>query len=451
MATRTPTRTSGLRADLIAAGAALALVAAAIAVGFGAGVRLFGSTHFPGAPDSFGEWPVLAQWLPHVGPGTPLAVVVAVAGITWGPTLAQRLSWRRALAATYGLGIAWTFSLALVDGWTRGIANQLTSQDEYLAAVPGITDIPRMLETFAGRILDYQPDSWITHVAGHPPGITLLFVWLDRIGLGGGAWAAVVCVLVGGLVTVAVPTTIAALGDPDRARLALPFLALFPGAVWMGVSADALFAGVTACGVALLAVGAVRQRWALCFAGGVLLGCGIFLSYGLMLMGVIALSAVLVAGSWKALAWAVPGALVVVAAFLVAGFWWVDGYHLVVERYYQGIANFRPYGYWVWADLASLVFVLGPATAAGLRRSAVDGFLRLRPSATVAMTRGALLAVLAADLSGLSKSEVERIWLPFAVWLVAACALLPRRTHRWWLAGQAVLALAVNHLLLTNW
>jgi hypothetical protein len=59
--------------------------------------------------------------------------------------------------------------------------------------------------------------------------------------------------------------------------------------------------------------------------------------------------------------------------------------------------------------------------------------------------------VLAADLSGLSKAEVERIWLPFAVWLVAAAALLPAQQIRWWLTAQAVVALAVNHLLLTTW
>jgi hypothetical protein len=34
---------------------------------------------------------------------------------------------------------------------------------------------------------------------------------------------------------------------------------------------------------------------------------------------------------------------------------------------------------------------------------------------------------------------------------VVACALLPRRHVRWWLVGQAVLALAVNHLLFTVW
>jgi methylthioxylose transferase len=63
----------------------------------------------------------------------------------------------------------------------------------------------------------------------------------------------------------------------------------------------------------------------------------------------------------------------------------------------------------------------------------------------------AALAVLTADLSGLSKAEVERIWLPFAVWLIPAAGLLPAQRARGWLSAQAVLALLVNHLLLTTW
>ena len=62
----------------------------------------------------------------------------------------------------------------------------------------------------------------------------------------------------------------------------------------------------------------------------------------------------------------------------------------------------------------------------------------------------AVAAVVVADLTGLSKAEVERIWLPFAVWLVVPCALLLPRP-RLWLSAQALLALGVNHLLLTVW
>jgi hypothetical protein len=41
--------------------------------------------------------------------------------------------------------------------------------------------------------------------------------------------------------------------------------------------------------------------------------------------------------------------------------------------------------------------------------------------------------------------------LPFAVWLPAGVALLPIRGRRGWLAAQAVVALLVNHLVLTGW
>lgn len=419
-----------IRGDVVA----LVLLIAAIAVGFGFGVRLSGSKHFPGAPDTFGEWPVLGEWLPHVGIGTPLAIMVAVAVVAWGPDLAARLRWRTALLLAYATSAGWILSLALVDGWQRGVAGQLTSQDEYLSAVPAITDTGVFLRTFTARILDFQPDSLITHVAGHPPGATLVFVWLDRLGLSGGGWAAIVCVLVGALTAVAVPVTVAALGKPDLARATLPFSVLFPGAVWMGVSADALFAGVTACGIALLAL---RTRTS-ALVGGVLLGFGAFLSYGLALIAVVALAVCASTRSWRTLGLAVPAACAVVAAFAWAGFWWFDGYHLVVERYYQGIANDRPYWYWVWANLACLALVIGPAVAAGLPRA-----LRFP------LVTAAVVAVVLADVSGLSKSEVERIWLPFAVWLVPAAGLLPR--PRAWLAAQAVTALMVNHLLLTNW
>jgi len=63
----------------------------------------------------------------------------------------------------------------------------------------------------------------------------------------------------------------------------------------------------------------------------------------------------------------------------------------------------------------------------------------------------ALAAILCADLSMLSKAEVERIWLPFAVWLTAAPALLPVRSHRWWLGVNVIGALLLNHVIFTNW
>ena len=41
--------------------------------------------------------------------------------------------------------------------------------------------------------------------------------------------------------------------------------------------------------------------------------------------------------------------------------------------------------------------------------------------------------------------------MPFTVWLVAATALLPRPSLRFWLALNVIGALALNHFILTNW
>ncbi|WP_432847874.1 hypothetical protein ACQPXB_44015 [Amycolatopsis sp. CA-161197] len=449
-------RRAGTRGDAIAVGAALVLVATAAAVGLyynrpNSGVVIYAPTA-----------PIFAHWLPHVGLGSVFAVLVAAAVVLWGPAVTTRLSWRRALAAGYATSLAWIFSLAMIDGWSRGFTGRLTTPQEYLHEVPGITDIPRFLREFSSRILDFQPNSWTTHVSGHPPGATLVFVWLDHLGLRGGAWASTAVILVAALVAVAVPATVALLGRQSAARAVLPFAVLSPGAVWLGVSADGLFAGVTATGIALLALASVGftrgRRYAVptALASGVLLGYGAFLSYGLVLLGLVALAVAVLGRQWRAAALAVVGALAVVAAFALAGFWWLDGYRLVVERYYQGIATLRPYSYWVWADLAAVAVAAGPAVVAAARRGVTGAFLPesrrgLLRDPVLLLGIAAVVTIVFADVSGLSKAEVERIWLPFGAWLLPMTALLPAPGRRWWLAGQAVTALAVNHLLLTSW
>jgi methylthioxylose transferase len=406
-----------------------ALVAAAVVVGAVLNLR-----HVPIHADAA---PLFAVWHPHAGPGTPAALAVAVAVVRYGPGLAQRLPWHRLAWFGYGVCLLWTVSLALVDGWSRGIAERLTPQAEYLHDVPKVHGIGAPLAGFDSHILDFRPGSWATHVAGHPPGAFLVFVGLDRIGLPGGVPAALLCILVGATAPVSVAYAVRALGYQDAARAALPFLVLFPGVVWVGASADGFFAGVVAAGLALLAAG----RGLL---GGLVLGGALYLSYGLVLAGLLALAVLWLRRRAGTAATAGLGVAGVVAAFTAAGFWWPTGYHLVVRRYFQGWAAERPYGYWVWADLAALLLCTGPAIGPALLRLPRRAGIALVPLA-------ALAAIVAADLSGLSKAEVERIWLPYAIWLLVATAWLPARQHRAWLAAQALTALAVNHLLLTPW
>lgn len=440
----------GRYADLSAVLAAALLVLAAVLVG-----RHIQDTY----RTLFVHWPPLfADWDPHVGPGTPAAVLVGAAVVAYGPNLAVRLPWRGLLAAAWGGSLAWTWSLALVDGWQRGVAGRLTSPNEYLTVIGRFHDIPATLRDFTHHIVSGTPAPWPAHIAGHPPAATLTFVLLDRAGLHGGGWAGAWCVTVGSTAGAAVLVAVRALAAERLARRAAPFLVLLPATVWVGASADGYFAAVAAWTVALLALAVTGRSVAWAAAAGLLYGLTCYLSYGLTLFALIG-AAVLVIGRRRVrarpviLVLLVAGAAVVPLGFTFAGFDWWQGYRLLVTRYYQGVGGTRPYGYWVWANLACTVIITGPATVAGLRRAGAVLVRRrtapgpeLRLAFLVCVT---LLALLIADLSGMSKAETERIWLPFAMWLPAAGAFLP--APRIWLTAQAVLALLLNHLLFTGW
>jgi hypothetical protein len=67
---------------------------------------------------------------------------------------------------------------------------------------------------------------------------------------------------------------------------------------------------------------------------------------------------------------------------------------------------------------------------------------------------GALAVVGAAMISGMSKGEVERIWLPFAIWLLPAGAALAAFRYRataGWLGVQATTAIVVASVVKTSW
>jgi hypothetical protein len=181
----------------------------------------------------------------------------------------------------------------------------------------------------------------------------------------------------------------------------------------------------------------------------------VMLSYGLPLLGVLAVAVLVIARSWRPLPWAVGAAVVVVLLFAAGGFVWWDAYPVLVERYWAGIASDRPFGYWVWGNLAALVLSAGPIVGASLviageRLDAVRerlGGVRV----IVLLVVAAALIVVLADLSQMSKAEVERIWLPFVPWLLLGAALLPERARRPALGIQVIAALGVQHLLATPW
>jgi hypothetical protein len=100
----------------------------------------------------------------------------------------------------------------------------------------------------------------------------------------------------------------------------------------------------------------------------------------------------------------------------------IDGYvHLVRRRLLVvrrcrghrvrilgGHGQFRIWNYFIFANLVVALFAAGPATLLGLTK--------LRDKRLRILVDGALAAVIAADLSQLSKAETGRIWLLFYPW-----------------------------------
>src|SRR3954454_17272389 len=430
----------------LAFGVGLATVAMALPAVTGWDVHV---RHFP---------PLHADWDPRLGPGTVPALVLGGLGVWWSVPLALRLPWRGLLAASYAAGLAWMLSLAFVDG-KSGVGAILGTEYEYLRTARSTTDFHGILSGWVARIpYDGLPDdianaNWPVHVAGHPPGALGFFVWLDRIGLGSDYSAGLVVTAVAASTALAVLVTLRLLGAEQVARRAAPFLVLGPAAIWQCVSADAMFAAVAAWGIAALAAGAVRRSIAWSLLAGLLLGYAVMLSYGLPLLGLLAVAVLVLARTWRPLPWAVLGAVAVVAAFGAYGFWWWEALPALHDRYWAGVARNRPMSYWWWGNLAALTFSAGPMMWAGF--TALGGRTREVGAAGLRVVRwvvgAAALMVLAAELSQMSKAEVERIWLPFVPWLLVACALLPERWRRAGVAIQVLVALVVQHLLFTGW
>jgi hypothetical protein len=231
------------------------------------------------------------------------------------------------------------------------------------------------------------------------------------------------------------------------ARRAAPFLAMLPAAVFWS-SGDTVFLGVSAWAVALLvlATGRRGRRSALlAAAGGVAGGAALFLSYGLVLLAAIPLAVAMRRRRTDVAAWAMLGAALVVTAFAAVGFGWLGGLAATRREYAESVARVRPYPYFLAANLAAFAVALGPAVWVALTR--------LRGSALRLLVAPALVAVAVADLSGLSKGEVERIWLPFAPWIAVATAAASAgsTSRRRWLVTQVAFALALQLVVASPW
>jgi len=209
-----------------------------------------------------------------------------------------------------------------------------------------------------------------------------------------------------------------------------------------------LVVGAWATALLVLATGrAGRRSVALALGGGACAAAAIFISYGVVLLALVPLAV-----AWRRRRFDVLaiGATPVVAALALAaagGFWWFDGLAATRRAYALSLARVRPYGFFLVANLAAVLVATGPAICVGLAR--------LRDRELWLLAGGAIAAIAIADVSGLSKAEVERIWLPFLPWLVvagtAAFASSTARARRAWLSAQVGWALCLQLVVLSPW
>lgn len=393
------------------------------------------------------HWPPLhADWGPRLEPR--LAIVIAIGLALWVtmPIVADRMTWTATVVLSTVASWTWVMVLALYDG-RHGLSRVYERVGEYLYDASRVTDVGTALDTYIDRIPYAHPDNWMIHVAGHPPGSLLYFVGLDRLGITDPFWVSVTVVTLGATGVAAVLMTLDVLGSRELARRAAPWVALAPLAVWAG-SGETLWAAVAAWGLFLLAVACTRRSALFAVAAGLVLGLTLFLAYGLVLFGLLALAVFGLTRAWHLLPWAAVGTAAVVGVFWVAGFTWWEAYPVLRERYYEGIGGERPYQYWVWAGLAAWTFTVGLVTWAAFPRMLAHA-RRREPLAVLAVT--GLLCLVIASLSALSKAEVERIWLPFTLWIVTVPALLPPSWRRPLLLSQVVIAVLAQTLLITRW
>jgi hypothetical protein len=377
-----------------------------------------------------------------------VAVAGAVVGVVWAPEVARRAPFRRLLPASFGIALVWAALLAFADG-SRGFTGPPGSVVDYSQTVPHIASAGSFLHGFVADV-----HSFAGHVRSHPPGLVLLLWAMDRVGLSGPWWEAVL-ELVGGAASIPAALIVAreVLGE-RRARAAAPFLMLAPAAVFWG-SGDAVFLGVGAWGTALVVLATGRRgrrSRRLALGGGLLFGFLLYLSYGLVLLALVPIE--VTKGRrrrWRTLAYAGVAVLGVVAVFTAAGFNWFSGFAAARREVSHSVQQFRPYGFFLVADLAALAVALGPAVWAALGRFAAGRPRRWDRPAWL-LVGGALAAVAVADIIGLSKGEVERIWLPFMPWIVAVAGVaLEEAEQRPWLAAQVAWALAVQFAVRSPW
>jgi hypothetical protein len=384
--------------------------------------------------------PLYGDWDWHVEVELLAPILVGALLIAVLPAIGTRGRWRAVVAAAALGGIAFSLALALAHSEPR------TGQDLYnhYASHIDLVDEAGGFGAFLAEYTDVQViGEYPIHMESHPPGLVLFFWAAAEIGLQGHLFENAVIMLAAAAAIAAALAIGRDVAGERLARRAAPFLVIVPAAFWHN-NADIVFGGVALAAVACLVLAANRsgaRAVALTASGGLLAGAALMLSFSAALLALPVVVIAIWRRRWGVLLGGGALAAAVVLAPLLWGYWWFEGLQATRVRYYAGVASVRGYWYFLVANLAVFAFALGPAIAVGLAR--------LRDRRMWIVVGSCLAAVLIADLSGMSASEVERIWQPFMPLVLLAGCALPR--PRAWLGLQLAVAVALAATLSVQW
>ena len=335
------------------------------------------------------------------------------------PRSCARLRWRALLGVSWLAGSAWIVALAAGRRWLGRGRRPLTSRYEYLAAVPDVGDAARScaLRRRAAGLSDARQGP-------SARACCWLLGQLDRIGLGGAGWAAALVIGVGAVAAPAALVALRALAGEPLARRAALFVDARPGGgLDRDVGRRALLrragGGHRPARARLHSrAGAARAMRRRCSRGSSSVP-GSCCATAWRRWACWHWRSAAVTRRVRPLVLAAAGVAAVLLAFAAAGFWWPSGLEATRALYSDGVAARRPYLDFLVISPAAFALAIGPAAIAGLAT--------LRDRRAWVLPAGALAALAVAELSGLSRGETERIWLPFVPWLLLAAAALPRR------------------------
>jgi hypothetical protein len=229
---------------------------------------------------------------------------------------------------------------------------------------------------------------------------------------------------------------------------------LVPGAVLFIPQFDQALSFVIASASAVLIAAAAetrtRPRIALAIAGGLLGGLALFVSYGsLVFLCFVGLVALVVGRFSKptlfVLLVAATTALGIVAATAVLGHHPLASLRAALAIHRETYTAPRSYALWLVFDLLDLAIFLGPPVAALL-------VVRMARSP---MARPLALALAVLVLSGATRGEVGRIWIPLMPLLLVAAVTTPsgetKSPSRFEALGLGVLLIALDLTLRVRW